>query len=97
MIAVAHEEGSVWLVTIDGRTTTEHRIRVTPADLQRFSAGRPDVTPQALITASFRFLLDREPNTSILPAFALPDIARFFPAFETEIGRYLDETGRAER
>ena len=38
-----------------------------------------------LIELSFEFLLKREPNTSILPAFELSIINNYFPEFENEI------------
>jgi hypothetical protein len=34
---------------------------------------------------SFRFLLEREPNTSILPSFGLLLIGRYFPEYQQEI------------
>ena len=76
-----------WLVTVKGRTTTQHRVRVTRDDLLRF--GGEDVSAQQLLDASFRFLLDRESNTSILSSFDLPVIGAYFPEYEKEIGRYL--------
>ena len=38
-----------------------------------------------LIELSFEFLLKREPNTSIMPAFELSIINNYFPEFENEI------------
>lgn len=63
--------------------TTEHVVRVTRADLDRLSPGASD--PADLVRRSFEFLLEREPATSILRTFDLPDIGRYFPAFEREI------------
>lgn len=76
-----------WLVTIRADTTTSHRVRVTSDDLRRF--GGQNVSAQQLLEASFRFLLDRESNTSILSSFDLPVIGRYFPEYEKEIQRYL--------
>ena len=42
-----------------------------------------------LITESFRFLLEREPNTSILRSFHITDISRYFPNTNVEIRRRL--------
>jgi len=47
------------------------------------------VPPMRLIEESFRFLLEREPNTSILSTFDLPVIGRYFPEYEREIARRL--------
>jgi hypothetical protein len=40
------------------------------------------VTPEELIERSFEFLLEREPNTSILRRFDLPVIQTYFPEYE---------------
>jgi len=42
-----------------------------------------------LIEESFRFLLEREPNTSILSSFELPLIGKYFPQYEREIRKRL--------
>jgi predicted DNA-binding protein (UPF0278 family) len=62
--------------------TTEHRVRVTKTDLTRFAEGR---SAEELLQKSFEFLLEREPNTSILSSFDLPLIGRYFPEYEREI------------
>jgi hypothetical protein len=62
----------------DGRPATEHTVAVTKADKERFA---PHSTVEELVTRSFEFLLEREPPTSILRTFALPDIERYFPEY----------------
>jgi hypothetical protein len=57
-------------------------VRVTKKDVERLAEGRP---LEELLQESFRFLLEREPNTSILPSFDLPVIGRYFPEYEREI------------
>jgi hypothetical protein len=47
------------------------------------------VTHEWVIVQSFRFLLEREPNTSILSEFDLPVIANYFPEFERELAERL--------
>ncbi len=39
---------------------------------------------------SFEFLLDREPNTSILGRFDLPVIGQYFPEYEKKIRKMLE-------
>jgi hypothetical protein len=82
MIEVKHSAGDEWLVSIKGAVMTHHRVRVTKTDLQRFAQGW---APEDLLHESFRFLLEREPNTSILPSFDLNLISNYFPEFEEEI------------
>ncbi len=43
----------------------------------------------ALVEASFRFLLDREPKESILSSFNLSVIERYFPEYPQRIRDYL--------
>ena len=45
--------------------------------------------PERLVRASFEFLLEREPASSILPEFALSDISRYFPDYWDELPRRL--------
>ena len=62
---------------------TRHTVMISQADLERFAPGHYD--PEKLVTASFAFLLAREPRESILPSFGLPVIERYFPGYEAEI------------
>jgi hypothetical protein len=82
MIEVKHSSGDSWLVRVQGAVETQHRVRVTKADLDRLAEGS---SVEDLLRESFRFLLEREPNTSILPSFDLPLIGRYFPEYEQQI------------
>jgi hypothetical protein len=73
--------------TVAGRTTTTHTVTVTPEYREQLNAG--SVPVEILIEKSFEFLLEREPNTSILGAFDLPAIQRYFPEYEKTIGKML--------
>jgi len=74
-------DGHVADVTVKGRETTTHRVRVSRADRERYGGG--DVTD--LVARSFEFLLAREDNTSILREFDLSTIERYFPEYAREI------------
>lgn len=71
------------VVDEDGSSTT-HDVTVGE-DLP----GRFGVSPEALIKASFRFLLDRESKESIMRTFELSIISRYFPEYESKLGEYL--------
>jgi hypothetical protein len=86
VITVKQLRGEEWVVTVDAKARTEHRVRVTDASLRRFGNGH---SGEELLKASFEFLLEREPNTSILSSFDLPVIGRYFPEYESEISRIL--------
>jgi hypothetical protein len=64
---------------------TVHEVAVTAADLVRLAPLAAD--PVDLVARSFEFLLAREPRTSILRAFELTMIGRYFPEFEGAILR----------
>jgi len=89
MIAVKHSAGDEWVVSVQGAVMTHHRVRVTKADLDRLSEGR---SPEVLLEESFRCLLERESNTSILGSFALPLIGHYFPEYEREIRTRLRQS-----
>jgi hypothetical protein len=49
------------------------------------------VSAKQLVEMSFEFLLEREPNTSILGQFELPVIERYFPEYVQDMqGRIGD-------
>jgi hypothetical protein len=68
---------------------SHHRVHVTRSDLARLAPGATD--PVDLVQASFAFLLERESQESILRAFDLTAIGRYFPDYETEIGHRLSD------
>jgi hypothetical protein len=80
-IRISKIDDSTFEVTVEGRTTTSHRVTVTDEYLEKLTGGRSDA--QDLIRRSFEFLLDRESNTSILARFDLPAIQRYFPEYES--------------
>jgi hypothetical protein len=70
-------------VVVGGGATTHHVVTVAAADLASLDPVARD--PHLLVDRSFRFLLEHEPNTSILRSFDLMEIARYFPEFEASI------------
>jgi hypothetical protein len=86
-IACVHAPDGGWMCRVaiaqDGRNVSEHRVTVAAADLERLDPGAPD--PHLLVDRSFRFLLAREPASSILRSFDLMVIAQYFPDYEAAI------------
>lgn len=68
-----------------GETTHEVTVPEQLATGPEFEEG--DL--ERAVVESFRFLLDREPASSILPRFSLEEIARYFPEYPGEIARRL--------
>jgi hypothetical protein len=86
-ISVESSGGAVYRVVVtQGRSKTSHEVTLTPEDEARYA---PDSTPERLLEASFEFLLEREPASSILSRFALPVIERYFPEYPRVIGRMV--------
>lgn len=70
-------------VAVQGRTPTTHMVTVAPAYAEKL-VGKA-IPVERLVSRSFDFLLEREPNTSILARFELQVIARYFPEYERVI------------
>ena len=87
MIQVRHVSGDQYEVRVSNGTATTHRVTLKETD--RVRLGGTDISGDELIAESFRFLLEREPNTSILRTFDLPVIGTYFPEYEQEIGKRL--------
>jgi hypothetical protein len=78
-ITIESSGNAVYRVTVKrGRSETTHDVTVTPEDIARYAPG---ATAERLLEASFEFLLEREPASSILSRFALPVIERYFPEY----------------
>jgi hypothetical protein len=82
-IRVKSSGANSYQVTVEGASTTEHSVTVTPEYLQKLTGGQ--ASAETLIEKSFEFLLERESNTSILRSFDLPTIQRYFPEYERTI------------
>ena len=70
-------------VTVESRSTTVHQITLPQSYYQKLTDKK--VTAEILVKKSFEFLLEREPNTSILRSFELSVIGRYFPEYESVI------------
>lgn len=88
MVTVKSIDSTTFEVMVERATTTTHKVTVTAPYYEKLTGKR--VTPEVLVEKSFRFLLDRESNTSILRAFDLPVIGRYFPEYERVIKGMLE-------
>jgi hypothetical protein len=62
---------------------TVHTVKVPPGLVARL--GWPAGSADALVRASFAFLLEREPPSSILAVFSLEVIGDYFPDYPAEM------------
>ena len=77
-------------VTVANTSTTTHTVTVTDQSLSDLSDS--NVTKTQLLEFSFRFLLEREPNTSILSSFDINVISRYFSDYKDEVRRWCNES-----
>ena len=77
----------VFEVTISGSVATQHEVTITDIAHHHLTSGR--ATKEELLDFSFKFLLQREPNTSILSEFEIEVISQYFPEYETELLQIL--------
>lgn len=71
----------------EGGTSSDHKVTVKDEDYQRLAPE--GVSRRELVEESFRFLLEREPKSSILSSFELTVIGNYFPEYEDKIGERL--------
>ena len=85
-VSIKKLSDNVFEVTVAKTSTTTHTVTVTDQSL----SDLPDsnVTKTQLLEFSFRFLLEREPNTSILSSFDINVISRYFSDYKDEVRRW---------
>ena len=71
----------------EGQGATTHQVTVPERIDETLELREDDL--QQVVLESFRFLLEREPATSILRQFSLSDISRYFPEYPSELERRL--------
>lgn len=79
------------VVVREGKGETRHEVTMSDSMFRDIANGA--ASPEPVIEAAFRFLLDREPKESILQHFDISVIARYFPEFPGALPRYLNATG----
>ena len=80
----------VFTVTVAETSTTTHTVTVTDQSLNDLTDN--NVTKTQLLKFSFNFLLDKEPNTSILSSFDINVISSYFSDYKDEVRRWCDES-----
>ena len=66
-------------VTVKAKKITSHNVILTDDVHQNLTNGK--VSKKELIEFSFKFLLEREPSTSILSSFELSVISTYFSEY----------------
>ncbi len=75
-------------VTVKGSGgETHHEVTMTQLSYEGLTGSQ--VSPESCVEAAFEFLLEREPQESILTSFDITTISTYYPDFETEFPGYL--------
>ena len=89
-ISIKKLSDDVLKVTVAKSSTTTHTVTVTDQSLNDLTDN--NVTKTQLLEFSFTFLLEREPNTSILSSFDINVISKYFSNYKDEVRRCCDES-----
>ena len=89
-ISIEKRDDNVFEVTVADSVTTTHTVTVTDQSLTDLTDNNTAKTQ--LLEFSVNFLLDREPNTSILSSFDINVISRYFSDYGDEVRRWCDES-----
>ena len=79
--------GNEFEVIVNKNPTTKHTVILS--DKYYEGLTNKNISKKKLLEYSFKFLLDRESNTSILSFFDLETISKYFPEYENEIKKTL--------
>ena len=87
-ILIKKNDNNTFTVSIKILINSEHIITLN--DDFYFEITKSIKSKEELILFSFKFLLERENNTSILSNFNLEIIQNYFPEFKNEIQNWLN-------
>jgi hypothetical protein len=82
-ISIKKLNDDVFEVTVADSITTVHEVKVTDQNLTDLTDNT--VTKTQLLEFSLKFLLDKEPNTSILSSFDVNVILKYFSDYRDEV------------
>jgi len=89
-VSIKKRTDDVFQVTVADSITTTHEVTVNDQSLTDLTEDK--VTKEQLLEFSFNFLLDREPNTSILSKFDINVISKYFSDYRDEVKRWCNES-----
>ena len=75
-------------ITVNAHRITKHVVSVTDQMLLNLTNNK--ISKEELLNFSFNFLLEREPNTSILSKFDIIVISKYFPEYISKVENYCN-------
>ena len=85
-ISVTAKGQDTFEVVVTTQSTTTHLVTVSDAIHTQLTNGK--ISKETLLEKSFEFLLEREPNTSILSQFKIEVISKYFPDYVGAAGEW---------
>ena len=73
-------------ITVNADRITKHVVSVTDQMLLNLTNNK--ISKEELLNFSFNFLLEREPNTSILSKFDIIVISKYLPEYISKVENY---------
>ena len=73
-------------ITVKADQLTKHVVSVSDQMLLNLTNNK--ISKEELLNFSFNFLLEREPNTSILSKFDIIIISKYFPEYISKVENY---------
>ena len=73
-------------ITVNADQITKHVVSLTDQMLLNLTNNK--ISKEELLNFSFNFLLEREPNTSILSKFDIIVISKYFPEYISKVENY---------
>ena len=75
-ISVTAKGQDTFEVVVTTQSTTTHSVTISDAIHTQLTNGK--ISKETLLEKSFQFLLEREPNTSIMSQFKIEVISKYF-------------------
>ena len=85
-VSVTAKGQDTFEVVVTTQSTTTHLVTVSDAIHTKLTNGK--ISKETLLEKSFEFLLEREPNTSILSQFKIEVISKYFPDYVGAAGKW---------
>ena len=73
-------------ITVNADQIIKHVVSVTDQMLLNLTKNK--ISKEELLNFSFNFLLEREPNASILSKFEITVISKYFPEYISKVKNY---------
>ena len=85
-ISVTAKSQDTFEVVVITQSTTTHSVTVTDAIHTKLTNGK--ISKETLLEKSFEFLLEREPNTSVLSQLKIEVVSQYFPDYVGAAGKW---------